>query len=888
MWEQPSLFSGFFIKAFLFPIILFSFLPIAFAQFSIKGDVKDDEGLGIFQASVSLLGDNNNYIAYQYTDKKGIFIFANLDSAKLSKIKKIEVNSFGFEKKQVMFEKGETNYSIILNKHFKELSEVKVSGEKRVISKGDTTVYNVGSFAGEEDRSIGEVISKLPGMSVSKDGTITYKDKKIEGLYIEGDDLMGANYGLATNVISKEMIRSIEVIERFQPVRVLQGKVETQNVGINLVLQNANAIKMSGQAELGVGLPGITDINIHAMVFNKKIKTLNAIKYNNSGHSYLNQKFEDLVRDEIVDNPGIPEEYINDNHSFLVSTNYLNHFKDTVQLKTNIQYIRDQNSSGYYSLNENYLINDTIAYHENQVADKVPQVINVSFALEQNKSNRYWSDNFFVSLGGAHNSSLLNFNADHFDQNLVLKSNVISNSLIWMPAFKRRDTYTINWNWKYQQHPHSLLVGKGIDSVFFNNGVSYESIFQRVNKSQFLNKLELAYFINDRKLINKSIYAGVENQFQQLRSGLLLKQWDGFENDFEGDAGNNVRWQEHRSYLKGVLFIRKSNLIFNLSVPITYLWIIFRQPRYLLNQHKNNIFINPNLWIQYFFNDKNSVYLTYVLKNEFGSINDVYRGSILNSFKVISNNESDIQERRQNLVKLNYNYSDKINLIEFDLGVTFDHLSFNSIYSTEYEKNMIKRVLLPKRNMQSNISYTASLNKYVFFLKSKLEVSAGFTQSRTNQFVNNSFLPYLNQNLNVRFTAGVNLIENVSFYYSGSVNWFNGKPRKQEGITREISGIRIFNHHYSFVFTPKAPVNIILRARQQINFLGKELSIQYFFADFKTRYLHKKWRTEFELGIDNIFDVTRFGTFYINTNQFYSSNFQLRGRMIMLKAIFTF
>jgi hypothetical protein len=64
---------------------------------------------------------------------------------------------------------------------------------------GDTTDYKVSDFSSPQDRVIGDVIKKLPGIDVAKDGKISYNGKSISGVYIGGDNLLDDKYNIATN-----------------------------------------------------------------------------------------------------------------------------------------------------------------------------------------------------------------------------------------------------------------------------------------------------------------------------------------------------------------------------------------------------------------------------------------------------------------------------------------------------------------------------------------------------------------------------------------------------------------------------------------------------------------------------------------------------------------
>src|SRR5699024_6873654 len=126
-----------------------------------------------------------------------------------------------------------------------------------------------------EDRSVGDVLRRMPGIDIGDDGTIYYNGKPIENLYIHGDDLMNGRYGLATKAIRKEDIKAIDVIRNHQPIKVLQNKIYTNKTAINLILKDENKLKLSTQLMTGGGLPQQYDAAVTPIVLNKNIKMIN-------------------------------------------------------------------------------------------------------------------------------------------------------------------------------------------------------------------------------------------------------------------------------------------------------------------------------------------------------------------------------------------------------------------------------------------------------------------------------------------------------------------------------------------------------------------------------------------------------------------------------------
>ena len=58
-----------------------------------------------------------------------------------------------------------------------------------VTRRRDTLTYTVAKYADATDRSIGDVLRKMPGIEVAKSGEVKYNGKAINKFYIEGLDM---------------------------------------------------------------------------------------------------------------------------------------------------------------------------------------------------------------------------------------------------------------------------------------------------------------------------------------------------------------------------------------------------------------------------------------------------------------------------------------------------------------------------------------------------------------------------------------------------------------------------------------------------------------------------------------------------------------------------
>ena len=98
---------------------------------------------------------------------------------------RLEVSMMSFAKKSLPLDSVSLPVTIELEPGSTLLKEVTVKAD-RIREQGDTISYNVGSFAQEQDRSIGDVLLRMPGIDVSKSGKIQYQGEDINKFYIEG------------------------------------------------------------------------------------------------------------------------------------------------------------------------------------------------------------------------------------------------------------------------------------------------------------------------------------------------------------------------------------------------------------------------------------------------------------------------------------------------------------------------------------------------------------------------------------------------------------------------------------------------------------------------------------------------------------------------------
>jgi len=115
----------------------------------------------------------------------------------------------------------------------------------------------VGSFLDETDRSIGDVLKKLPGIQVLSSGQILYQNKPISKFYVEGLDLLKGRYGIATQNVEAKNVAAVQILENHQPIKALKDMEIPSTAAINLKLKQSALGAFFATAQVGAGLPSM-------------------------------------------------------------------------------------------------------------------------------------------------------------------------------------------------------------------------------------------------------------------------------------------------------------------------------------------------------------------------------------------------------------------------------------------------------------------------------------------------------------------------------------------------------------------------------------------------------------------------------------------------------
>lgn len=884
-------------------MVYFSSVFVFAQKRQLNGILTDTTGRVIANANVILKNEKEFLLSFVYSDSKGFYKITIPDTVSLSNLF-LEVTSLGYKVSRQPIVSNKNVYNFILEAQAIDLKEVLIKRRPTIITTGDTLSYDVASFSRPEDRSIGDVIKRLPGIAVAENGQISYNGKPIANLFIHGDDLMDGRYGLATKAINKNMIKSIDVMQNFQPIKVLKNKVYTEDVAMNLVLKDENSMKFAGQAMIGIGFPEQYDAAFNAMLFNKKIKILNSLKANNSGIDFRNDfaqlgtpvlsndagnsKPSNLLNLGTVGNPDLPKMNYYLNNSQLLNTNNLLNLNNGLQIKSNAQIFFDQNNLNYANSVSNYLNGDTIKYSEVQNINNNPYAVITTFTITANKNTYFFNNKLSLNFEGNKANSYLNFNDQDFTQNLKERKINFFSDLSYIPTLgASKNVMDLRWYVSYFNNPQQLKIDSGLNASILNQGISYLGSNQQLAIPTFLNNVSITYRLLNNHLIQQNYQVGLINERQEFNSKLNVLQLTNNFANYTGDVGNSLIWQRDRLFANAEYTINKTKFKASLTIPFMVQSIHYAQSDYNLDERNTRLFINPKASLTVNLNDEDYLSFNYRFTNNFGGIQNIYRGAVLSNYRTLLANNTDLQETLISNLSSSYHFKRSIIMLFATAKLDYRKVTANTILSSVLTDNIQRSVLRYFENDQSALTFNADISKYVFAINTTATLSSTLGLSNLNQFINDKLYPFSNQVFTFRAKIESKFFGKLTLSYDGLGLWNSSKQKPREGINLDLSNkSKRFDQSLNLGYSPANNLFINVIGKQIYGKQANINSINYTFVDISTRYKIIKWRTDIEFNISNLANIKNYEVFSLSANQFFVSNYEIRGRMAILRATF--
>jgi len=220
-------------KRILLSVMVFMVLAAsASAQVKVTGRVIDLQNKPVSDVIVKLVSVTKT-LAFGSTNAKGEYSL-EVKSAPSGEVT-LQFTHISYEKESLPLPppKGGGKsivQDMVLTPKNMQLKEVTVKPDP-LRQRGDTLTHNLASFLGKGDVTLEDGLKRLPGVDVAQSGAISYMGKPISQFNIEGLDLLGGKYNLATRNIPADYVTNVEIVRNHEHPAVEESEVQAVRTG---------------------------------------------------------------------------------------------------------------------------------------------------------------------------------------------------------------------------------------------------------------------------------------------------------------------------------------------------------------------------------------------------------------------------------------------------------------------------------------------------------------------------------------------------------------------------------------------------------------------------------------------------------------------------------
>jgi hypothetical protein len=254
-------------------LVVFSLVLLGFNSYSqkvsglAKGILLDSvSAIPLADATISVIrSKDSSLISFTVTSGSGYFEIKNIDAGTYNLL--ISYTGMQSFKKQFTITPASpvNDFGTIkLDRNYKTLNEVVVKDDAPVKIKGDTVEFRAESFKSvKPNASVEDLLKKIPGMEVAKDGTVKSQGEQVQKVYVDGKEFFGNDPKMATRNLSQDMVESIQVYDDMsEQAKFTQMDDGSRTRAINIKLKKDKKNGVFGKAMAGGGTNGRYQSNL--------------------------------------------------------------------------------------------------------------------------------------------------------------------------------------------------------------------------------------------------------------------------------------------------------------------------------------------------------------------------------------------------------------------------------------------------------------------------------------------------------------------------------------------------------------------------------------------------------------------------------------------------
>ncbi|QXP72990.1 carboxypeptidase-like regulatory domain-containing protein [Tenacibaculum sp. AHE15PA] len=856
------------LKRIIFPLLVFIAGSFCNAQTVIfKGTVKDSLQNPLSYANIiAKPKDVTKNMSFAITDEQGRY---RLELTK-NNTYTISISYLGYEK--VDFEITPTENStknFVLKEAKNQLDEVVI--ELPVTVKQDTIIYNTDKFVNGSERKLKNVLKKLPGVEVDKNGGVTVQGKKVTKLLVDGKKFFGGGTKLGVENIPADAVDKVEVIDNYNEVAFLKNVSDSDEMAMNIKLKEDKKRFLFGDVEAGsnVGYDSFYKTNANLFYYSPKTNVNFISNLNNIGEKTFT--FKDYMNFQGGVNAVFNGNFNwrgGDFSQFLENKDVLQSVQRFGALNITKTVASKLDISGYaiFSHNNTQSFNEATNQYTTFLEEKESKTTSKNilaigkFNIEYAPNNKeQWYVRTQVKKSAVERDNLtttaINTQLDNINTNKDNDIWYVNQNIEWHKDQSEKHTFSATANYTFD---------KNNPTTFWNASQSFldriKPIIQPLNTNQAslrinqLNENEkhhLYTVFKDFWVINNDnhIYTTIGNTHQQEKfiSNDFQLLDDATENDFSSNGFNNTTVLKHNDFFAGVHYKFRTGIF------------TFKQGAYAHNYNwrvnqstsikKDKWVVLPDFLVKIEFNKSKKIQLNYNLKTNFSNASKLASRFYLQSYNSVFKGNPNLENELYHSARIRYSrFSLYRGLMLFaNANYTKKVKGFRSAVNFDGVNRFLTIDMLDNPNESWGVR--SSLRKKIKNIRYNIE--GNYKASNFKQSINNSFVT--NKSNDYGFDVGIETL-------------FDKFPTIEAGFRRSIGKYTSSNSTSKFT-TNEPYVNIDYDFLDgfvfnfdytHYNYQNKAQNIdtEYNVANAVLSYQKEDSPWMFKLTTQNLFDTT--------------------------------
>ena len=863
-------------RRFISLIILLTLTLMASAQVQVKGRVINLQNKPVSDVIVKLVKGSKT-LAFTTTNVRGEYTMSLKETP--SGETQLQFSHVSYEKES---EKLELNSKVktvdmVLTPKTISLKEVKIKGNP-LRQRGDTLVHNLASFLGKGDVTLEDGLKRLPGVDVATSGAISYMGKPISQFNIEGLDLLGGRYNLATRNLPADYVTQVEIVRNHHGRKMDKDK-PSDEVSMNIKLNKKAKFKPFGQEEAGAGYMQDGDDRLQAllgvtgMMFTDNFQTICSAKagnyksfakadlYDHYGSSEVSTRATGLFGG--FDGGRPPQgEYLYQRNA-MGTINTINKLDSVTTFKVNADYsyqrvTHDIGQSSTYLTGDGSYVTVT---EQTSPLTKI-HLPKLSMNYQKNADRSYLDETFVVKGKFEQNEGDVLANQQQIEQRRKASSFEVVDNVYWSSRSLKGAYRYLNGGISFKRTPMLRLS-------FYDNGKAYG---QTAQSSTLSMNLGSSFDIPIGKTFKINLPVSINAAYDDLETVYSPPSQGGA----GGGSGsiNDIRgWSVNPSLNPG-FEIHSRNRRFYLSTGLG----ASLKGLYYNKLHYTKPVINPSLSMSYTFSANSKLSFSSNYSTSIGDMMTLLTNPMQVGYRTERTSSGIIGESNNWNTSGSWKWQLPMQYFTLSLGAGHSETKHNTLYSQSVSGIDISSSALQRdtRSRSTSFNFATTKNIPTLFAKFSLDGSYGFGSGE--QAVNGEVFKTKSSNYSIHSNVALTPLSWLELKYDINYGW------SQSRYADNKNDVTSLTHSGAIHVFPIAVLDISLdydHVRRQITTNQyKNMSLFNASAQYKLK------KAVLRLELTNLLNQRSYSyTVYDGVNT-YSYDYGLCGRTALFKATF--